>query len=162
MKLTPVQKRAARNARHGNSLDMNLVSLIDVFTILIFFLLSNSGVETLPAASVHLPESSAKTDPKQTLVVAVNANEITVEGRKVADVAPLMAPTATDDVIPGLKAELDVIAARPVAVAADAAKPKAVTIMGDKTIPYQLLRKVMYTAARADFTNVSFAVNRRD
>ena len=160
MKLTPIQKRAARNARHGNALDMNLVSLIDVFTILIFFLLSNSGVETLPAASVHLPESSAKKDPKQTLVVVINATEITVEGRKVADVPPLV--NAKDDLIPGLKSELDLVSARPVALAEDAAQAHSVTIMGDKDIPYQLLRKVMYTAARADFTNVSFAVNRKD
>ena len=160
MKLTPIQKRAARNARHGNALDMNLVSLIDVFTILIFFLLSNSGVETLPAASVHLPESTAKKDPKETLVVVVNANEITVDGRKVADVAPLA--SATDDLIPGLKAELDLVSARPVALAENAAKAHSVTIMGDKDIPYQLLRKVMYTAAVADFTDVSFAVNRKE
>ena len=159
MKLTPIQKRAARNARHGNSLDMNLVSLIDVFTILIFFLLSNSGVETLPAASVHLPESTAKQDPKETLVIVVNATEITVDGLKVADVPPLA--TATDDLIPGLKAQLDVVAARPVALAENAAQAHSVTIMGDKDIPYQLLRKVMYTAARADFTNVSFAVNQK-
>ncbi len=160
MKLTPIQKRAARNARHGNALDMNLVSLIDVFTILIFFLLSNSGVETLPAASVHLPESTAKKDPKETLVVVVNANEITVDGRKVADVTPLA--SATDDLIPGLKAELDLVSARPVALAENAAKAHSVTIMGDKDIPYQLLRKVMYTAAVADFTDVSFAVNRKE
>ena len=159
MKLTPIQKRAARNARHGNALDMNLVSLIDVFTILIFFLLSNSGVETLPAASVHLPESTAKKDPKETLVIAVNANEITVDGRKVADVAPLA--TATDDLIPGLKAELDLVSARPVALAENAAKAHSLTIMGDRDIPYQLLRKVMYTAALADFTDVSFAVNQK-
>ncbi len=160
MKLTPIQKRAARNARHGNALDMNLVSLIDVFTILIFFLLSNSGVETLPAASVHLPESSAKKDPRETLVVVVNANEITVDGRKVADVAPLAA--AADDLIPGLKAELDIVSARPVALAENASKAHSVTIMGDKDIPYQLLRKVMYTAAVADYTDVSFAVNRKE
>ena len=160
MKLTPIQKRAARNARHGNALDMNLVSLIDVFTILIFFLLSNSGVETLPAASVHLPESTAKKDPKETLVVVVNATEISVEGRKVADVAPLA--TATDDLIPGLKAELDLVSARPVALAENASKAHSVTIMGDKEIPYQLLRKVMYTAAVANFTDVSFAVNRKE
>ena len=159
MKLTPIQKRAARSARHGNALDMNLVSLIDVFTILIFFLLSNSGVETLPAASVHLPESTAKKDPKETLVVVVNASEITVEGRKVADVAPLA--TATDDLIPGLKAELDQVAARPIAQASNDANAHSVTIMGDKDIPYQLLRKVMYTAALANFTNVSFAVNQK-
>ena len=160
MKLSPIQKRAARNARHGNALDMNLVSLIDVFTILIFFLLSNSGVETLPAASVHLPESTAKKEPKETLVVVVNASEITVDGRKVADVAPLA--TATDDLIPGLKAELDLVSARPVALAENAAKAHSLTIMGDKDIPYHLLRKVMYTAAVADFTDVSFAVNRKE
>jgi biopolymer transport protein TolR len=139
---------------------MNLVSLIDVFTILIFFLLSNSGVETLPAAAVRLPESIAKKDPKETLVIAVNANEITVDGRKVADVAPLA--NATEDLIPGLKAELDVVSARPVALAENAAKAHSVTIMGDKDIPYQLLRKVMYTAAVADYTDVSFAVNRKE
>ena len=157
MKLTPVQKRAARNARHGNSLDMNLVSLIDVFTILIFFLLSNSGVETIPASgAVHLPESTAKADPKDTLVVVVNANEITVEGRKVADVAPYA--TANDDLIPPLKAALDAIGGRQVVRAENAAKARAVTIMGDKQIPYQLLRKVMYTCALADYQDVSFAV----
>ena len=161
MKLSPVQKRAARNARHGNALDMNLVSLIDVFTILIFFLLSNSGVETIsPSGTVHLPESTAKQEPKETVVVSVNGTEITVDGRKVADVAPLA--NATDDVIPGLKAELDLLAARPVARAEDAAKPKAITILGDKAIPYQLLRKVMYTCALADYTDVSFAVNRKE
>ena len=159
MKLTPIQKRAARNARHGSGLDMNLVSLIDVFTILIFFLLSNSGVETLPAASVHLPESTAKKDPRETLVVVVNATEITVEGRKVADVAPLAA--ATDDLIPGLKSELDIVSARPVAQAANLSNAHSLTIMGDKDIPYQLLRKVMYTAALANFTDVSFAVNQK-
>jgi len=159
MKLTPIQKRAARNARHGAQLDMNLVSLIDVFTILIFFLLSNSGVETLPSASVHLPESTAKKDPKETLVVVVNATEITVEGRKVADVAPLV--NSKDDLIPGLKSELDLVSARPVALAQNDSNAHAVTIMGDKDIPYQLLRKVMYTAAVANFTNVSFAVNQK-
>ena len=141
--------------------DMNLVSLIDVFTILIFFLLSNSTeVETLPStAAVHLPESTAEKAPKETLVVVVNETEITVDGRKVADVAAVNA--ATGDLIPGLRSELALLAARPVARAENAGKPRAVTIMGDKDIPYQLLRKVMYTCAMADYTDVSFAVNQK-
>ena len=62
-RLTPLQKRAARKARDHGMLDMNLVSLIDVFTILIFFLLSNaSEVELLPSSkAVRLPESVAET-----------------------------------------------------------------------------------------------------
>jgi biopolymer transport protein ExbD len=64
--------------------------------------------------------------------------------------------------IEGLKAELDLQANRQVIRKENEAKGKQLTIMGDKDIPYQLLRKVMYTAARADFTNVSFAVNRKE
>jgi len=42
------------------------------------------------------------------------------------------------------------------------AQTKAVTIMGDKQIPYRLLRKVMVTCARANFSDVSFAVLRKN
>ena len=89
MKLTPLQKRAERRSRHQNMVDMNLVSLIDVFTILIFFLLSNSGgIETLPSPkAVLLPESVAETSPRDTVVVVVSGTEILVDGRKVASVA---------------------------------------------------------------------------
>jgi len=161
MAMTPLEKRAARKARNASMVDLNLVSLIDVFTILIFFLLSNSTeVETLPPAkAVKLPESTAQKAPRQTLVVAVNNAEIDVEGRKVADVAGLA--DAAGDVIPGLKAELDAISARQVVRADNAANARAVTIMGDKQIPYQLLRKVMATCAQASFTDVSFAVRQK-
>ena len=41
MNLSPIQKRAERRTRNLSLVDLNLVSLIDIFTILIFFLLSN-------------------------------------------------------------------------------------------------------------------------
>ena len=162
MKLTPLQKRAERKSRNQNSLDMNLVALIDVFTILIFFLLSGaSGVELLPSPkAVKLPQSMAETDPRQTVVVIVSAAEIVVDGRSVAKVSEVLA--SGGDLIDGLKAELDHQAARVVVRKENEAQSKAVTIMGDKDIPYQLLRKVMYTAARANFSDVSFAVRRMD
>ena len=67
MKLTPLQKRAERKARNQTALDMNLVSLIDIFTILIFFLLSSAaGVEMLSSPkAVKLPESTADKQPKR-------------------------------------------------------------------------------------------------
>ena len=57
MKLTPRQRRAEHKGRNQTMVDMNLVSLIDVFTILIFFLLSSAaGVETLVSPkAVNLP-----------------------------------------------------------------------------------------------------------
>lgn len=160
MKLTPVQKRAARLARNNTGLDMNLVALIDIFTILIFFLMSSTGIETLTnARAVKLPQSVAEKTPRQTIVISVSDSEIVVEGRKVADVPEVL--QLTDDLIPGLKAELDLLASRPVLGADKDGTSKAVTIMGDKRIPYSLLRKVMATSARAGFVEVAFAVQRK-
>lgn len=160
MKLTPLQRRAERKSRDQDMVDMNLVSLIDVFTILIFFLLFNTGVELLPPAAVKLPQSIAETTPKETVVVIVTAAEVIVDGRSVARVSDVMG--ANGDLIEGLKAELDHQAGRQVLRKENEAQSKALTIMGDKDIPYQLLRKVMYTAARANFSDVSFAVRRID
>jgi biopolymer transport protein ExbD len=161
MQLTPIEKRAARKERNKQQLDLNLVSLIDIFTILIFFLLSAATeVETLPSfKAVKLPESNAEAQPKQTIVVTVSGEEIIVDGRKVADVAEVM--RLADDVIPTLKAEPELLAKRQVVRKENEATRTAVTIMGDKDIPYKLLRKVMVTSARANFSDVSFAVRQR-
>ena len=162
MKLTPLQKRAERKGRNQTMVDMNLVSLIDVFTILIFFLLSSaSGVELLASPkAVKLPESFTEKAPKETILLVVSGTEILVDGRKVANVADVMATKG--DLIEPLKAELDLLANRVIVRAENQEKSKAITIMGDQNIPYQLLRKVMYTSARANFSDVSFAVRRKD
>ena len=141
--------------------DMNLVSLIDVFTILIFFLLSGaSGVETLVSPkAVKLPLSLADQSPKDTVVLVVSGDEILAEGRRVASVAEALA--TADDLIPGLKAELDLLATRKAVRAENASATQAVTIMADKDMPYRLLRKVMATCARANCSDVSFAVRRK-
>jgi biopolymer transport protein ExbD len=161
MKLTPLQKRNERRNRNKTMVDMNLVSLIDVFTILIFFLLSNSGgVETLPSPkAVRLPESAAETTPRETVVVVVSGSEILVDGRKIANVAEAL---GTDgDMIDPLKTELDFQSNRQLIRKENEAQSKRLTIMGDKDIPYRLLRKIMFTSARANFSDVSFAVRQR-
>ncbi len=160
MKLTPIQKRAARKARNHSDLDMNLVALIDIFTILIFFLMSSTGVEVLSTAqAVKLPQSTAEKNPREMLVVTVSATDILVGGRKVATVAEAMATQG--DLIAPLKAELDLQATRTLLRKENEPQNQSITIMGDKAIPYTLLRKVMYTAARANFSDVSFAVSQK-
>jgi biopolymer transport protein TolR len=158
--LSPLQKRAERRNRNQSMVDMNLVSLIDVFTILIFFLMSNVGVETLASTrAVQLPESMSQKAPKETLLIVVTGSEILVGGKVVALVKDAL--TADGELIQPLKAELDVEASREVIRKENEADSKRVTIMGDKEIPYRLLRKVMFTAARAGYSDVSFAVRQR-
>lgn len=160
MELTPRQRRAERRARHENSVDMNLVSLIDVFTILIFFLLMNTGVEVLISPqSVQLPQSVSQTTPRETVVVTVSATDILVQGQKVANVADVI--DTDENVIPVLKAQLESLSSRQVIRQENATDSRRLTIMGDKDIPYRLLRKIMATSASANFSDVSFAVRQK-
>jgi biopolymer transport protein ExbD len=161
MKLTGIQKRALRRERNKTSLDMNLVSLIDVFTILIFFLLFNVGEAELltPTRPVNLPASTAEASPRETVVVTISKDEIAVGARTVARVSDVLAQGG--DLIEGLRSELVRQSPPGGAAKAGAAHPRAVTIMGDKEIPYRLLRKVMVTCAQAEFADVAFALNRK-
>jgi biopolymer transport protein TolR len=159
--MTAAEKRAHRRARSGAHMDMNLVALIDVFTILIFFLLSSSGVETLISPkAVDLPIASAEKEPETTVLLVVSGDDILVEGRRVASVAEVNA--AQGDSIPGLEAELKLLGQRSVVLAANKTEQQAVTIMADRQMPYSLLRKLMVSCARANFADVSFAVRKKD
>ena len=159
--LTPLERRKERKSRDHNQVDMNLVSLIDVFTLLIFFLMSNTGaVETLASPrAVKLPESNSQKAPKETVLVVVTATDILVGSRVVATVTDAM--KVDGDVIEPIKAALEVEASRGVIRKENEADSKRVTIMGDKDIPYRLLKKVMVSSARAGYTDVSFAVRQR-
>ena len=91
--------------------------------------------------------------------MVVTGTEILVGSKVVATVADALA--VNGDLVLPLKAELDLQAGRQVIRKENEADSKRLTIMGDKDIPYRLLRKVMFTGARAGFTDVSFAVRQR-
>ena len=157
MKMSRKAKRMERHHRRnkGHAV-INIVSMIDMLTVLVLFLLVNSGnMQNLPSTkSVKLPESIAQKAPKESLVVAVNNEDIIAQGRKVASVPEAIA--SDDDLIPGLLNELDYQAKRNRSVR----RPEGgdITIMGDKQIPYVLMKKIMVTCTKAGFTNISLAV----
>ena len=163
--------RALRMARHhkrmGKESKLSLVSLMDIFTILVFFLMVNaSDVQVLQNnKSVELPKSTAKQAAKETLVLMVNETDLLVQGRKLADVRQIL--SLAEDIIPELAAELAYQAKRsPESFAAplvEGGPPqslgRAITIMGDKAIPYALLKRIMQTCAQEGYTNISLAVD---
>jgi biopolymer transport protein ExbD len=155
--------RAARMSRHHSrqkkGAGLNLVSLMDIFTILVFFLLVNSGdVQTLPnPKNIELPQSVAKEKAREAVVVTVTDDDLLVEGHAVARVADVLADGAT--VIPALKAALEDQTARALrSESKDDIAKREVTIMGDKKIPYRLLKKVMATCTAASYGRLSLAV----
>lgn len=164
MKHSARGKRMQRHQRRlKQSSSLNLVSLMDIFTILVFFLLVNSSdVEVLEAnKDISLPQSVSETKPENTLVVMLNNTDLIVQGRKVADVADIMASQTLN--IQALAQELQYQASkRPVLTEEEQEKGRAVTIMGDKAVPYQLLKQVMSTCASEQYRNISLAVNKVD
>jgi biopolymer transport protein ExbD len=145
--------------RHKASGALNLVSLMDIFTILVFFLLVNSSdVEVLPNdKDIQLPESIAEEKAKETVVIIIGDEDIIVQGTPVARVSEVMQRRGND--IPELRQALlsqnDRVLRRE---AQDDIAGREVTIMGDKDIPYRLLKKVMATCTESEYGQISLAV----
>ncbi len=161
MKMSRRAKRMERHhQRNKRGALLNMVSLMDIFTILVFFLLVNSAnVQNVPSSkTLQLPSSSAEKMPKETIVVLVNNQDILVQGRKVASAADSL--TREDDLIPELLAELTYQAQR---ARQDGSETQGeITIMGDRQIPYLLLKKIMVTCTKADYTNISLAAMKKN
>ena len=141
---------------------MNLTSLMDVFTILVFFLLVNSGsVELVEAPKdVKLPESVVEEKPRETVVISVSPEEVLVQGKVVARV---------EDILVGEPGVFDPLASRLAALQENIIGPNTlsvagsqeVTILADKSVPFIVVRKVMSACTVEGYENVSLAVIQR-
>ena len=161
MKLSRRARRMQRHHERSRRLAaFNLVSLMDIFTILVFFLLVNSSeVQDLPSPkAIRLPESVAETQPRQTIVVMVTPEEVLVQGRRATDLKTLKNDTRRAG--QALRDALLREKGRSVTgLNGDAAGIRhEVTIMGDRTIPFRLLKQVMLAATGAGFEHISLAV----
>ena len=134
--------------------EINLVSLMDIFTILVFFLLVNAGeVEILPSPrGLVLPDSAAVQRTEASPVVMITPTEILLQGKKIT--ARSAIEQSPEQNIPALQAALLKLPKE--------ADTRRVTIMGDKATPYQLLRKVMLSCSQAEYDQIALAVTRRD
>jgi biopolymer transport protein ExbD len=138
---------------------MNLTSLMDVFTILVFFLLVNSGsVELVQSPKdVKLPESFEESKPRETVVISVSPEDVIVQGRLVAKVA---------DILEGKEASLAPLGARLAELkenivgpaTLNVAESQEVTILADKSVPFIVVRMVMSACTDEGYENVSLAV----
>jgi biopolymer transport protein TolR len=160
MKASMRARRMARNHRRIQSAaKLTLVPIIDIFTMLLFFLMVNTGnVEVLELdKTIVLPDSSAQQRAEETLLIKINADDIIIQGRRIAGVRDVL--TSSDESIAALQQELELWASRKLDVTErEKEQGHAVTIMGDQKIPYQILKRVMTTCAQANFRDISLAV----
>ena len=154
-------RRMARNHRRlAQKPRLNLVALMDIFTILVLFLMVNNGdVEVLQADnSLSLPESVSEQKPVAALTIKITETQILVEGRAVADVAAALGQE--DDSIKLLAQELEQQSGRAIALTEQEQQTgRAVNIMADEGMSYRMLKRVMVTCAGSDYRDISLAVD---
>lgn len=160
MKSMKISSRAQRMRQfkklHGRT-SLNLVSLMDIFTILVFFLLvSSSNVQQIPnSKKISLPTSVAEKAPRETIVIAVTKNAVLVQGVEIAKLDE--AQTLDKPAMQKLVHELNFHGSKTTYAGRQPKGGKAVTIMGDENIPYQLLRNILAACRQANYTQIAFA-----
>jgi len=157
--MIPYRLKRHRKRQHAGDSHMALVPFIDMLTILVVFLLVHtSDVDLVPnTKNIVIPQSISDVKPRETVVVMVTKNELLVDGRTVATISDIAA--SAEPTVNTLQAALASQADRVLGSATpNATADREVTILGDRELPYNVLKKIMATCTQANFTKVSLAV----
>jgi biopolymer transport protein TolR len=139
-------KRMERNNRKGaiKGLGINLIPMMDVLCVLVFFLLFHSFNSTLPDAQIALPASVVETRPRETVSIVVSPEVVMVQGEAVINTPKLLDDSIIET---GTKT---------------AAENKEITLLADKTIPFKVLKKIMSTCTASGYDKLSLAVIQKE
>jgi biopolymer transport protein ExbD len=157
MKNSRRMRRMGRNKKKLTGL--NLTSLMDVFTILVFFLLfHSSGGEAVEAPKqIKLPDSVVEAKPRETVVIMVSPELVLVQGEAV-----IKTPELLDDkieTVAGITDRLEQLERNIIGISTKTVvQSKEVTILADKTIPFSVLKKIMSTCTASGYGRISLAV----
>ncbi len=153
-------RRMKRMGRSRKKLTgLNLTPLMDVFTILVFFLLfHSSGSDVLEAPrQIKLPDSVVETKPRETVVIMVSPEVVLVQGEAVISTPELHGDrikTVAEITERLQQLERNIIGISTKTIVAS----KEVTILADKTIPFKVLKKIMSTCTGSGYGRISLAV----
>lgn len=156
------RRMMVHHLRNKADAELNLIPMIDILSVLVSFLLVYSTeVEVVQnSKGIEIPESIVQTKPRETVVVMLTKDELFVQGERVASIAEVKASEGL--VIAPLREAL----LRPRLIGERMAErelaEREVTVMADKSLPYEVLKKVMSTCTDADFGKISFATIERD
>lgn len=161
MKDTRRIKRMARSSRHAAA-TLSLTSLMDVFTILVLYLLVNQSTGTVldPPKDITLPDSIVDVAPRETLLVSVSDEQVVVDGMLIATVQEIL--ESEDDVIEPIRDRMALKKESVLDKGGQAADENTeVTIMANKAVHFKVMKRVMTSCTAAGFTKIALAVNQK-
>ncbi len=155
-----------RRNKSISSFTLRLTSMIDMFTILLVFLLQSFSAEgeiVSVARDLRLPESTAQTPPKASPILVVTGEWIILDGQPVVKLSDVS--DSGDNLIPTLGERLSRIRSFSLSLGtldANMGFKGDITIQGDREIPFSLLKKIMFTCGQEGYNNMLLAVNQAE
>lgn len=157
------------NRRSSAAFKIQITSMVDMFVILLVFLLksySTSPVNISMKEGLRLPESTSPTDPVDVLKMVVSTDGVFVDDKKILTFAKGALDkndTETNDpqFIRKLYEALDEHAklAKSISAVNDSFEfDGKILVQADRTLPYDLLKRVMYTSMMAGYSDIKIAV----
>ena len=146
-------KRMERNNRKGEGLGLNLIPMMDVLSVLVFFLLFHSFNGDMPEQRIELPDSVVETRPRETVAIAVTPEAVMIQGEAVISTSELF-----DDSIGTVHEVTERLEELEREIGTTAPESKEITLLADKTIPFKVLKKIMTTCTASGYGRISLAV----
>lgn len=143
--------------------ELNLIPLIDIMSVMVAFLLIYSTeVEIVQnTKGVEIPQSSAESQPQPSVVVMITKEHLFVQGELVASIAEIRGTQGS--VIEPLHRVLNrPMLAGDMSATGPAVTAQEITVIADKSLPFDVVKKVMATCTAAAYGKISLAVLEKD
>ncbi len=172
MKLSQIRRHKRKQIMRANTARLTLTSLIDIFTLLVCFLLVGfQGEAQIPSIKgIVLPISSSYAPPETSLTMVVTPTEIRINEKVVQSLTtPSPTQTTTAEAAPVSEESFYSPLAFVLSQQAKIYKPtqvvngspeRSVIILADKNVPYATLHQIMIVCSQQHFGRIAFAVNK--
>lgn len=158
-----VHARVAGGGRKAVDVAIALVPFIDFLIVLVVFLLisfSATGELLAQQPNLKMPSATNVVDLEIAPIVAINAQVVTLDGRRIADTATLAAVPEAERIEPLIQ-DLQTLKRNWAVLHPSEVFPGTVIIQADQAIDFRVIKKILFSTAQAGYANVSFAVNRQ-
>lgn len=153
-------KKFARSKKTGYA-SLMLTSLVDMFTIIVIFLLMNfsaNGEVLYMSKDIKLPDAYHGAQLERAPVISVSPEAITFDGRQVLATDELtrgdvLNVPALEDALRDERRRYETIHAR------DPEHPfrGLVNVQADRKIPFKVIKRIMFACNQSGFGNINFA-----
>ena len=153
-------RRMAERNKKTHYARLNLIPMLDVLSVLVFFLLFHSFNGDMPEQKLALPQSVVETKPRGTVAISVTPEAVLVQGEPVVGTPDLFddrigtVPQITERLAEIESNTNNLTGSKKVAEA----ETREITLLADKTIPFKVLKKVMTSCTASGYGKISLAV----